>query len=335
MSAELAPLHILPVPRQPTVAVIIPCRNEASAIAKVVRDFRAALPEAAIFVYDNASSDDTCAVARAAGAIVRSETQKGKGNVIRRMFADIEADVFVMVDGDDTYDASVAPRLIETLITNSLDMVNAARVPVSGGAYRVGHKFGNTVLSTFVAKVFGDRITDMLSGYRAFSRRFVKSFPATSCGFEIETELTVHALELRLPIAEIPVLYKERQAGSQSKLNTYRDGILILKFIIRLIKQEKPLAFFGWGFVVLGLASVLIEIPVILGFIKTGLVLAIPSAMLGIGVGVLSFTSLVCGLILDTVTQGRIEAKRMHYLSLAASPSFTTYATGSSRAAIS
>jgi len=298
------------------VAVIIPCYNEAAVIAKVVRDFRSVLPYAKIFVYDNSSSDSTREEALSAGAIVRSEGRVGKGNVVRRMFADVEADVFVMIDGDDTYDASVAPRLIEVLLSNSLDMVSAARVPTSANVYRRGHKFGNTLLSKVVAMAFGGRITDMLSGYRAFSRRFVKSFPAVSSGFEIETELTVHALELRLPVAEVPVRYKERSVGSESKLKTYRDGIRILKFIVRLIKEERPFEFFGWIFIALALTSVVLEIPLIATFIKTGFVPRIPTAILGVGIGILSFISLTCGLILDTVTRGRLEAKRMHYLSL-------------------
>jgi glycosyltransferase involved in cell wall biosynthesis len=304
------------IDREPTVAVIIPCYNEAGAIAKVVRDFRSALPKAKVFVYDNASSDMTSTEAKAAGAIVCNEVQRGKGHVVRRMFADVDADVFVMVDGDDTYDASIAPLMVELLLENSLDMVNAARVAESTNVYRAGHQVGNAMLSGLVAKVFGSRITDMLSGYRAFSRRFVKSFPAVSSGFEIETELTVHALELCLPVVEIPVRYKERARGTQSKLNTYRDGILIFKFIVHLIKQERPFEFFGAAFLALALTSVLIEIPVIVTFVQTSLVPQIPSAVLGVGVGLLSFLSLVCGLILETVTQGRIEAKRMHYLSL-------------------
>ena len=308
--------NTLPFRREPTVAVIIPCYNEAAVIGKVVRDFRSVLPTASIFVYDNSSSDATCEEALSAGAIVRTEGQVGKGNVVRRMFADVEADVFVMIDGDDTYDAFLAPRLIEVLLANSLDMVNAVRVPTSTKVYRRGHKFGNALLTWVVATVFGGHVTDMLSGYRAFSRRFVKSFPAVSSGFEIETELTVHALELRLPVAEIPVRYKERSEGSKSKLKTYRDGILILRVILRLIKEEKPLEFFGWIFVALALSSVVLELPVISVFIKTGFVPRIPTAILGVGIGILSFISLTCGLILDTVTRGRIEMKRMHYLSL-------------------
>ena len=302
--------------RRPVVAVVIPCFNEAAAIGKVVRDFRAAMPDARIFVYDNASSDETSAAARQAGAIVRTEPQRGKGNVVRRMFADVEADVFVLVDGDDTYDAAAAPRLVAMLIDHSLDMVNATRTPVSDQAYRAGHQFGNAVLTGVVARIFGNRVTDMLSGYRVFSRRFVKSFPTLSAGFEIETELTIHALELRLPIAEVSVAYKERPVGSASKLKTYSDGYRIFKFIFRLIKQEKPFQFFGALFLLLMASSVLLEIPVILTFMHTGLVPRMPTALLGTGIALLAFMSLTCGLILDTVTRGRAEAKRMHYLSI-------------------
>ena len=312
-TAISAPLQLY---RRPKVAVVIPCHNEACIIAKVVRDFRSVLPDATVYVYDNASTDSTSSEALSAGAVVRTEPLVGKGNVLRRMFADIEADVFLMIDGDDTYDVSIAPRLIETLIENSLDMVNAARIPMSTQVYRRGHKLGNTILSQAVAKIFGGRVNDMLSGYRALSRRLVKSFPAVSAGFEIETELTVHALELRLPITELPVRYKERPEGSKSKLKTYRDGFRILKFIIYLIKQEKPLQFFGWIFIVLTLITALLEFPIVLTFVRTGLVPRLPTAVLGLGIGILAFISLTCGLILDTVTRGLREAKRMHYLSL-------------------
>ena len=300
----------------PIVAVLIPCYNEAAAIGKVVSDFKAALPDATIFVYDNNSTDGTGAAARLAGAVVRSEAQRGKGNVVRRMFADIEADVFVLVDGDDTYDAFAAPALIGHLLTHSLDMVNGARTANSDGAYRRGHRFGNLFLTGCVAHVFGNRLTDMLSGYRIFSRRFVKSFPALSGGFEIETELTVHALELRLPIAEIATNYGERPAGSASKLSTYRDGARILRMILTLIKLEKPLEFFGAIFALLALSSVLIEIPVIATYLDTGLVPRLPTAVLGTGIMLLAFLSLMCGMVLDTVTRGRIELKRLHYLSI-------------------
>ena len=294
--------------------MLIPCYNEAATVAKVVTDFRAALPNATVFVYDNNSTDQTAEHARAAGAVVRREWQRGKGNVVRRMFADIEADVFVLVDGDGTYDAGSAPALIDRLLSDSLDMVNAARVAHSPNAYRRGHRLGNRFLTSCVAHVFGNRFIDMLSGYRVFSRRFVKSFPALSVGFEIETELTVHALELRLPIAEMPTPYGERPDGSMSKLNTFGDGMRILLTVIKLIKQEKPLEFFGGAFVVLALLAVLLEIPVVSTYLKTGLVPRLPTAVLGTGVMLLAFLSLVCGLVLQTVTRGRAELKRLHYL---------------------
>lgn len=306
----------LRVPARPVVAVLIPCYNEAATIGNVVRDFRAALPNAHIFVYDNNSTDDTVEIGRRAGAIVRREPQRGKGNVVRRMFADVEADVFVLVDGDDTYDASCVRVLIDRLLKDSLDMVNASRNAQSDGAYRPGHRFGNLFLTGCVSYVFGNRLTDMLSGYRVFSRRFVKSFPALSAGFEIETELTVHALELRLPIAEVPTHYGERPEGSSSKLNTYRDGVRILITIFNLIKLEKPLQFFGCGFLLFALASVAIEIPIISTYLKTGLVPRLPTAVLGTGMMLVGFLSLVCGLVLDTVTRGRIELKRLHYLAV-------------------
>jgi glycosyltransferase involved in cell wall biosynthesis len=305
-----------PRPSGPSIAVLIPCRNEAATIAKVVSDFARALPGTPIYVYDNNSSDDTAAEARRAGAIVRGEWQAGKGNVVRRMFADVEADVFVLVDGDDTYDAAAAPALIQRLLASCLDMVNASRMASSDAAYRLGHRWGNALLTSVVASVFGDRVTDMLSGYRVFSRRFVKSFPLLSGGFEVETELTVHALELRLPIAEVPLRYRERPAGSTSKLRTYRDGWRILMMIVRLIKEEKPLRFFGFFFVVLAACAVILEVPILLTYLKTHLVPRLPTAVLGTGLMLLAFLSLTCGLILDTVTRGRIELKRLQYLSI-------------------
>lgn len=301
---------------RPVIAVLIPCYNEAAAIGKVIADFQVALPGATIFVYDNNSTDETGAIAREAGAVVRCEPRRGKGNVVRRMFADIEADVYVLVDGDDTYRAASARQLVDRLLRESLDMVNAARTSQAAGAYRRGHRFGNAFLSGCVAHLFGNQLTDMLSGYRVFSRRFVKSFPAISRGFEIETELTVHALELRLPIAEVVAPYGERPAGSASKLQTYRDGVRILSTIFNLIKQEKPLEFFGTVFAVLALASIAIEIPVVATYLRTGLVPRLPTALLGTGMMLLAFLSLVCGMVLDTVTRGRIEIKRLHYLGL-------------------
>lgn len=300
----------------PIVAVLLPCYNEAAAIAKVVHDFRAALPEATVFVYDNDSTDATLAEARRAGAVVRSEPWRGKGSVVRRMFADIDADVFVLVDGDDTYDAAAAPHLVERLLKDSLDMVQAARVPVSEKVYRLGHRFGNNLLTGLVGWIFGSNVTDMLTGYRVMSWRFVKSFPLISSGFEIETELTIHALQLRLPTAEIPIVYKERPPGSASKLKTFRDGARILRFIFRLLKEEKPFQFFGCIFLLLACTSIALEVPVVATYLRTGLVPRLPTAVLGTGLGLLAFLSLTCGLILDTVTRGRVEMKRLHYLAM-------------------
>lgn len=299
------------------VAVVIPCRNEAASIASVVRDFRAALPDAVIFVYDNDSSDDTARIAAEAGAVVRSEQLAGKGNVVRRMFADIEADVYVLVDGDDTYAAASAPRMIDKLETEVLDMVNAVRVAEGDSSYRPGHRFGNAALTWIVATVFGSRITDLLSGYRVFSRRFVKSFPALAGGFEIETELTVHALELRMPIAEVETPYSSRPSGSASKLNTFRDGWRILRTILLLTKNERPLQFFGSIFAVLALTSTVLAWPLVLTYLDTGLVPRFPTAVLVTGLMLLAFLSLACGLILDTVTRGRQELKRLSYLGIA------------------
>jgi glycosyltransferase involved in cell wall biosynthesis len=300
----------------PVIAVLIPCHNEEAAIGKVIRDFRAALPLASIFVYDNNSRDRTKEIALAAGAIVRTEALQGKGNVVRRMFADIEADVFVLVDGDDTYDASSAPKLIERLLADSLDMVSATRVETSQAAYRAGHRLGNSVLTGVVVRIFGNRLSDMLSGFRVFSRRFVKSFPALASGFEIETELTVHALELRLPIAEEPTPYRERPSGSVSKLRTYHDGLRILRTIAILVKEERPLQFFSIFFALFAFTSVVLALPIIRDFLHTGLVPRFPTIILSAALMLLAFLSLVCGLILDTVTRGRVEAKRLHYLSI-------------------
>ncbi len=298
------------------IAVLVPCYNEQIAIRKVIEDFRVALPNATVFVYDNNSEDKTIEVARSAGAIVRSERLPGKGNVVRRMFADVEADVYVLVDGDDTYDAASAPKLIRRLIEESLDMVNAVRVESSTAAYRTGHRLGNRLLTGFVAWMFGSRSSDMLSGYRIFSRRFVKSFPALAVGFEIETELTVHALELRMPIAEMPTPYRERPPGSLSKLKTYTDGVRIANTIVTLIKEEKPLAFFSSMAVVLAVAAFALGIPVLLAYRETGLVPRLPTAVLSMGLVLMAALSLTCGMILDTVTRGRKEAKRLAYLSV-------------------
>jgi glycosyltransferase involved in cell wall biosynthesis len=301
---------------KPRIAVVIPCYNESAAIGNVVADFRRALPEAEIYVYDNASTDDTKAVAAAAGAIVRSEPLRGKGNVVRRMFADVEADAYLLVDGDGTYDALSAPMMVERLLNESLDMVNGARVAETSGAYRPGHALGNKLLTGTVALVFGSRIRDMLSGYRVLSRRFVKSFPALATGFETETEVAVHALELRLPIAEVDTPYRDRPAGSQSKLRTFRDGFRILKTIALLVKEERPLQFFGCIAAVLTLAAVALAWPLLLEYLETGLVPRFPTAILSTGLMILAFMSVVVGLILDTVTLGRRELKRLHYLGL-------------------
>ena len=300
------------------IAVLIPCYNEEAAVPSVIRAFQAALPGAAIHVYDNNSTDGTLAVARAAGAQVRTERLQGKGNVIRRMFADIEADAYVLVDGDDTYDASTAPAMVAMLLEDQLDMVNGARVSDIQAAYRPGQRLGNAVLTGLVASIFGDRVSDMLSGYRVFSRRFVKSFPALSGGFETETEFTVHALELRMPIGEVPTPYKDRPAGSVSKLNTYSDGFRILRTIVLLVKEERPLAFFGAIGAVLLLVAVLLAVPILAEFLRTGLVPRLPTAVLATGLVLLSFLSLTCGLILDSVTRGRKELKRLSYLAIPA-----------------
>ena len=304
----------------PQVAVLIPCLNEEVAIPKVIADFRRHLPDALIFVYDNGSTDRTSEVARTAGAIVRREPLKGKGNVVRRMFADIEADIYVLVDGDDTYDAASAPALIQRLIEDSLDMVNGAREEKSDLAYRRGHRFGNRLLTGLVVYFFGERLSDMLSGYRIMSRRFVKSFPALSTGFETETELTVHALELRLPIAEVMTPYRERPPASSSKLRTIPDGIRIVRLIARLVREERPLEFFSAVAGLLAMAAVLLAVPVIGEYLRTGLVPRLPTALLSTGLMLISFLSLACGLILSTVTRGRMENKRLQYLNIPIRP---------------
>ncbi len=307
-------VHALRLP--PRIAVLIPCYNEEAAIAGVIADFKRALPAADIFVYDNNSTDRTRQTALEAGAIVRSELLQGKGNVVRRMFADIEADAYVLVDGDGTYDAESAPHMIELLLRQSLDMVNGTRVATTSNAYRPGHALGNRLLTGTVAAVFGDRIRDMLSGYRALSRRFVKSFPALAQGFETETELTVHALELRLPIAEVDTPYRDRPPGSQSKLRTFRDGFRILRTIALLVKEERPLLFFSATGLTLATASLLLALPLLSEYLASGLVPRFPTAILATGLMILAFTSFVTGLVLDAVTLSRRELKRLHYLAL-------------------
>jgi glycosyltransferase involved in cell wall biosynthesis len=296
------------------IAVLVPCFNEAAAIDKVVRDFQAALPTATVYVYDNNSTDETIAVATAAGAEVRSETRRGKGNVVRRMFQDIEADIYVMVDGDDTYDASVAPRLVERLVADNLDMVVGKRVETHQAAYRAGHRLGNRVLTGLVGWLFGAQIDDMLSGYRVFSRRFVKSFPSFSREFEIETELTVHAMQMRMPVAELDTNYKERPPGSTSKLRTFRDGWRILLTITNLMRNERPLLFFSLFGVFLWAVALALGIPVLLEYLDTGLVPRFPTAILCTGLGVVGVLCIATGLILDLVAHVRREAKRLVYL---------------------
>jgi glycosyltransferase involved in cell wall biosynthesis len=300
----------------PRIAVLVPCYNEEAAIATVVDDFRAALPQAVIYVYDNNSRDRTAQAAREAGAVVRLETRQGKGNVVRRMFADIEADIYVLVDGDDTYDAGAAPRMVETLIDRGADLLTARRIHTDAAAYRPGHVLGNRVLTGLTAWLFNVQLTDMLSGYRVFSRRFVKSFPFTAEGFGIETELTVHAVRLMMPLAEMDTRYKERPVGSVSKLNTYRDGFRILRTILHLVREERPLVFFTSLFALLAATSLLVALPLVQDYLRTGLVPRLPTAILVTGLMLLAFLSLTCGLILDTVTRGRWEQKRMAYLAI-------------------
>jgi len=295
-------------------AVLIPCYNEAVAIKDTVAGFREALPEATIYVYDNNSTDDTSARALEAGAVVRSEPLQGKGNVVRRMFADVEADVYVMADGDATYDPGAARRMIALLFEQDLDMVVGRRVHREATAYRAGHVLGNKMLTGFLARLFHQRFADILSGYRVFSRRYVKSFPALSAGFETETELTVHALTLNMPVAEVDTNYFARPVGSASKLNTYRDGVRILLVMLALFKNERPVAFFGLNALLLAIVSVAISIPIFRTYAETGLVPRFPTAILSSAIMLAAFLSLVCGFVLDTVTRGRREMKRLAYL---------------------
>ncbi|RVD18675.1 MAG: glycosyltransferase [Mesorhizobium sp.] len=300
--------------REHKIAVLVPCYNEELTIADVIHDFKSHLPAADVYVYDNNSSDDTYNASVRSGAIVRKEKSQGKGNVVRRMFSDIEADIYILVDGDGTYDASVAQRLIDELCSGPYDMVNVARVAENSDAYRSGHEWGNKLLTGLVRRIFGAATTDMLSGYKAFSRRYAKSFPALSTGFEIETELVVHALDLRLPQSEITAPYRERPTGSASKLRTYSDGLRILRLIGFLVKEERPLAFFSIVAGILAMLSLLIGASVIIEFMETGLVPRLPTAVLATGIMVSALLSLSSGFILDTVTRGRREAKRLAYL---------------------
>jgi glycosyltransferase involved in cell wall biosynthesis len=305
------------IPSSLRIAVLVPCFNEEAAVGIVVADFRKALPAADIFVYDNNSSDRTAAVARDAGAQVRSERRQGKGHVVRRMFADVDADIYVLVDGDATYDAASAPRMIETLLSDHLDMVVGHRIDQAEAAYRPGHRTGNRMLTGFLSAVFGQAFKDILSGYRVFSRRFVKSFPVLSDGFEIETELSVHALELALPVAEIETPYYARPEGSVSKLNTWRDGFRILGTILKLYRSEKPLRFFAGIGIVLSVISIVLAIPVLVTYLEQGLVPRLPTAVLSMGLMILAVLSVSSGLVLDTVTRGRREMKLLAYLSQA------------------
>jgi len=312
-----APASIAPRPAL-RIAAVIPCYNEALAIAQVVDEFRAALPEAEIHVFDNASTDDTAAVARAAGAQVTHVALRGKGNVARRMFADVEADLYVMVDGDATYDLGDLRRLVDTLVDGNLDMVVGSRVDDGHDAqtYRAGHRFGNRLLTGAVAALFSGRLTDMLSSLRVFSQRYAKSFPAVSEGFEIETELTVHALELRMPFAELPVRYRSRPEGSHSKLSTYRDGWRILKTICKLFVSERPLQFFSIIGGLLVALSVVLAVPLFMTYMHTGLVPRLPTAVLVTGAMLAAMLSFVCGIVMHAITLGRREAKRLRYLAI-------------------
>lgn len=302
----------------PRIAVILPCYDEEAAIGQTVRDFRAALPDAVIYVYDNNSRDATIAQAEAAGAIVRSERMQGKGHVVRRMFADVDADIYIMADGDATYEAAAAPKMVAQLIADQLDMVVGARQSEVEAAYRRGHRFGNAMLTGMLARLFGRSFSDILSGYRVFSRRFVKSFPVLSSGFEIETEISVHALELRMPVAEHITAYAARPEGSTSKLSTYRDGWRILSTIVTLFRIERPLLFFGGIGAILAAAAIILAVPLVLTYLETGLVPRLPTAILVTGLMILAALCGFTGLILDTVVRGRREVRRLAYLALPA-----------------
>ena len=306
----------------PRIAVVLPCYNEEAAIADTVAGFRAALPGAAIYVYDNNSSDRTVEIARASGAEVRTEKMQGKGNVVRRMFADVDADVYIMADGDLTYDPKAAPAMVAMLLSEQLDMVVGTRQHEAVEAYRGGHVLGNRLFTGLLSSLFGRSFTDIFSGYRVFSRRFVKSFPVLSAGFEIETEISVHALELKMPVGEIETVYGARPEGSASKLSTYRDGWRILKTIGTLYRVERPVLFFGSFAALLLIAAIVLAVPLILTYLDTGLVPRFPTAILITGLGIVAVLSFFAGLILDTVTRGRREMRRLAYLAYPA-PTFT------------
>jgi glycosyltransferase involved in cell wall biosynthesis len=298
----------------PRIAVLLPCYNEEAAIAQTIAGFRAVLPNATIYVYDNNSRDRTIEVARAAGAVVRTERLQGKGNVVRRMFADVDADIYVMADGDATYDAASAPALVDRLLDEQLDMVVGARVTQADAAYRRGHKFGNAMLTGMLARLFGRSFTDILSGYRVFSRRFVKSFPVLSAGFEIETQISVHALELKMPVAEVETPYFARPEGSESKLSTYSDGFRILRTILQLYRLERPLLFFGAIGVALALLALVLAVPLAVTYLRIRQVPRFPTAILATGMIILASLNFFAGLILDTVVHGRREVRRLAYL---------------------
>jgi len=299
---------------EPRIAVILPCYNEEAAIAQTVAGFRAALPDAAIYVYDNNSADRTVEVARLAGAIVRTERMQGKGNVVRRMFADVDADIYVMADGDATYDATAAPAMIAKMLGEGLDMVVGTRIHEAADAYRRGHVLGNRAMTGLLARLFGRSFTDIFSGYRVFSRRFVKSFPVLSAGFEIETEISVHALELKMPVGEVETRYLARPEGSASKLSTYRDGARIARTILTLYRIEKPILFFGIVALALSALAVMLAVPLVMTYMETGLVPRFPTAILATGLVILAALSSFAGLILDTVVRGRREMRRLAYL---------------------
>ncbi|KQN26512.1 glycosyl transferase [Sphingomonas sp. Leaf33] len=300
----------------PRIAILLPCYNEEAAIAQTVVGFRDVFPHATIYVYDNNSRDRTVEVARAAGAVVRTERMQGKGHVVRRMFADVDADIYVMADGDLTYDPSSAPAMVDRLVDEGLDMIVGTRVHEAAEAYRRGHVLGNRAMTGLLASLFGRSFTDIFSGYRVFSRRFVKSFPALSGGFEIETEISVHALELKMPVGEVETRYLARIEGSASKLNTYRDGARIARTIATLYRIERPLWFFGAIGAVLALAAILLSVPLAITYVQTGLVPRFPTAILATGLMIVAVLNLFTGLILDTVVRGRREIKRLAYLAV-------------------
>jgi glycosyltransferase involved in cell wall biosynthesis len=306
--------------RNPQIAVLLPCYNEELTIAEVVQSFRRALPDSTVYVYDNASTDRTAACARNAGAVVAVEPRRGKGQVVRRMFADIEADIYILADGDGTYDSRYAPRLIEKLIADNLDMIVGTRQETGGQdeseAYRRGHRLGNMLFNRFVSLLFSKQFSDIFSGYRVFSRRFVKSFPSLSRGFEIETEFTIHSLDLRLPVAEVATPYKARPEGSESKLNSFADGFRILGTIFMLLKETKPIQFFSAIFAALAALSIALAVPLFVSYLETGLVPRIPTAVLTTGIMLVGVVCFISGLILDSVSRGRREIKILHYLGL-------------------